>query len=133
MFNRPLQILDQLVYVILYVRSSPKSYRLTQVIHHIIEENQGLLLKHRVVAPNVLVGIEVIYQVTNAPKSTNHLINIAIKLDLSKTFDRIEWSFLISIIHKLDFSRHFIHITHRCLSSTKISIQYNQSRMTYFI
>lgn len=95
-------------------------------------ENQGALMKSRGVAPIVLAGLELIHQIIHAPKSNKHMINIAIKLDLSKAFDRIKWSFVLQIIDKLAFPHHFIKLIEFCLNSTSIFIRYNQTKTSYF-
>lgn len=63
--------------------------RLTLVLPNIIDQNQRAFLKDRGVAPIALAGLEFIHQVVHSLKSIDHQINIATKLDLSKTFDRV--------------------------------------------
>lgn len=45
--------------------------------------------KNRGVAPTALVGLELIHQIVYFPKSIDHKLNIAIKLDLSKAFNEV--------------------------------------------
>lgn len=83
-------------------------------------------------ANTALVGLELIYQVVNANKSSKHMSNIAVKLDLSKAFDRIYWNFLSTLLHKLNCHSHFIYLLQQCLSTTSIAVRYNHTKTSYF-
>lgn len=60
------------------------------ILPHILDDNQGVFMKHKGVVPTTLIGLELIHQVIHVSKPIKHMANIAIKLDLSKAFDRIE-------------------------------------------
>jgi hypothetical protein len=47
---------------------------------------------------------------------------MAIKIDMEKAFDRMEWSFLYRIFHLLGFSSKWIHLINQCLSTVSFSI-----------
>lgn len=108
------------------------SDRLSKILPTIIDENQGVFFKNKGVGSTALAGLELIHQVVYASNSRNHRANIAIKLDLSKAFDHVEWDFLINIMQKLEFPAHFIHLIHHCLCSTQISIRFNSQKTSYF-
>lgn len=95
-------------------------------------ENQGVFLKNRGVAPTALAGLALIHHVVHSFNSSWHRANIAIKLDLSKAFDRVEWNFLITIMQKLKFPNHLISLIHHCLISTQIAVRFNQQKTSYF-
>lgn len=50
---------------------------------------------------------------------------MAIKLDLSKAYDRISWEFLQFMLHQFWFPARFIHLTMRCVSFSSITILHN--------
>ncbi|XP_026398710.1 uncharacterized protein LOC113294531 [Papaver somniferum] len=57
---------------------------------------------------------------------------MAIKLDLSKAFDRLEWPFIIVVFKKLDFSEDWCHIIFLCISIVSYSVLVNGSPRDMF-
>jgi hypothetical protein len=47
---------------------------------------------------------------------------MAVKLDMQKAFDQMEWPFILRIFRLLGFNSHWIHLIHQCLSSVQFSI-----------
>lgn len=54
-----------------------------------------------------------------------HRVNRALKLDMSKAYDRVEWRFLEAIIDKLGFSRKWTKLILRCVTSVSYRIKFN--------
>lgn len=106
--------------------------RLTHILLHLIDETQGVFLKNRGVAPTSLAGLEIIHQIVNTSPTIQHLCNIAIKLDITKAFDRVKWSFILFLLQNFEFPSSFINLIHNCLSTTQIAIRFNQSKTNYF-
>lgn len=69
--------------------------RLSKVLPSIISDNQGLELFH---------------QITKNNKSLSSKSNMALNLDLSKAFDKIEWPYLMAVLYKFDFSSSFSNL-----------------------
>lgn len=49
-----------------------------------------------------------------------------LKLDKSKTYDRVEWNFLEAVMAKLDFAKAWVHKILRCIKSISYSFSINQ-------
>lgn len=49
----------------------------------------------------------------------------ALKLDMSKAYDRVEWNFLEQMLNKLGFAKEFVELIIRCISSVDYSIRIN--------
>jgi hypothetical protein len=49
----------------------------------------------------------------------------AVKLDMSKAYDRVEWAFLHDMMTKLGFDRRWIKLIMKCVSSVTYRIKIN--------
>lgn len=72
------------------------------------------------------------YQIGKPSKWKAQQLNLALKIELSKAFDKIEWPYLITNLQNFYFLPHFIFLIQKGLITTKISIRYNQTKTTYF-
>lgn len=57
---------------------------------------------------------------------------MAIKVDLAKAYDRVEWTMLQGILHNFGISEQFIKLVLACISSPRFSVLLNGSPFGYF-
>lgn len=57
---------------------------------------------------------------------------MAIKIDLAKAYDRVEWTVLISMLFRLGFDNEFVDLIVNYISSPYFSIMLNGSPHRYF-
>ena len=75
--------------------------RLKNIFPSIIDESQIAFVPSRVIFDNVIVAYETIH--TMMTRMKGKIGYLAAKLDISKTYDRIEWFYLESVIRTLGF------------------------------
>ncbi len=70
-------------------------------MNNIISPFQNVLVKGRQIQDNILIAHEVFHWLKTKKKGLDW--NMAIKVDMQKAYDRVEWSFLEGIMHKMGF------------------------------
>ncbi|XP_062103730.1 uncharacterized protein LOC133814836 [Humulus lupulus] len=78
--------------------------RLSTVLPSLINQSQGAFIKHRSLAYNVLIFQDLI----KGYNRKNSSPRCAMKIDLSKAYDSIDWDFLENLLNALCFPSRFI-------------------------
>ena len=72
---------------------------------------------------NVLIAYETMNCINQKRKGTEGLI--AVKLDVRKVYDRIEWVYLEEVMRKLGFQERWISLSMMCVKSVSFSVLIN--------
>ena len=87
--------------VIYKIVSKVIANRLKPYLNSIISETQSAFIADRLIPDNVLIAFESLHHMkTGYSRKTSFM---AIKLDMSKAYDRVEWAFLEKILLKMSF------------------------------
>ncbi|XP_073120906.1 uncharacterized protein [Henckelia pumila] len=78
----------------------------------------------RLISDNVILGFEATRWIRSRKKGKDGYA--ALKLDMSKAYDRVEWKFLEAIMNRLGFSGSWIRKVMKCVSSVSYSFSVNQ-------
>lgn len=62
--------------------------RLKSILNHIISPNQSAFILNRLIADNIIIGYECLHKIRHSKGHMNGLV--ALKLDISKAYDRVE-------------------------------------------
>ena len=82
--------------------------RLKKILHALIIEHQSAFTKSHLISNNILVAFESLHSMQNHRSSKEGYM--AIKLDMSKTYDRVEWSFLEVVMRRIGFTKRWIQL-----------------------
>ena len=67
----------------------------------IISEEQSTFIPGRLISDNEIIGFECLHAIKRRKTKKKYL---ALKLDMAKAYDRVEWEFIQRIMNKLGFS-----------------------------
>ena len=77
--------------------------RLKRVLDAVIDESQSAFVPGRLISDNVLVAFETMHCIDQRKKGKEALM--AVKLDMSKAHDRVEWVYLEAMMRKMGFMK----------------------------
>ena len=75
--------------------------RLKLVLPHIISKNQSAFLSKRLITNNVLIAFKLMHYLDHNRDGRD--CYMAIKLNMSEAYDRVEWGFIEQVMKKLGF------------------------------
>ena len=97
--------------------------RLKICLPRLISETQSAFVAGRLISDNILIAQEMFHGL-RANKSCQNKF-MAIKTDMSKAYDRIEWNFIEALLHKMGFDPHWIKLMRECISSVQYRVLLN--------
>ena len=97
--------------------------RLKVILPQIIFENQSAFLSGRLITENVLVAFELMHYLEHKKEGKEGFV--AIKLDMSKAYDRVEWGFIKQVMEKMGFHEKWIKLIMHCIGYVSYSILVN--------
>uniref|UniRef100_A0A803PEK7 Reverse transcriptase domain-containing protein n=1 Tax=Cannabis sativa TaxID=3483 RepID=A0A803PEK7_CANSA len=97
--------------------------RLKKVLDKIISPYQSAFVSGRVIQDNILIANELVHAVNNRTMGKRGWA--ALKLDMAKAFDRVEWDFLRHLMFHFNFPVPFVSLIFKCLTTASISFSIN--------
>ena len=109
--------------VIYKIVSKVIANRLKPYLNSIISETQSAFIADRLIPDNVLIAFESLHHMkTGYSRKTSFM---AIKLDMSKAYDRVEWAFLEKILLKMGFQNSWVALIMECITTISYFILVN--------
>ena len=109
--------------VVYKIMSKVVANRLKQILPKLISPSQSAFVSGRLIIDNALVAYETLHSM-HCRKSRKKG-SLALKLDISKAYDWVEWDFLKNIMLRLGFPEVWIDRVMCCVSSSSFSVLIN--------
>ncbi|KAL5550690.1 hypothetical protein UlMin_000866 [Ulmus minor] len=118
---RPISLCNVLYKII----SKMLGNRLRRIMGTIISKEQSTFIPGRLILDNAIIGFECLHAIKRRKTKKNYL---ALKLNMAKAYNRVEWDFIQRVMNKLGFSEVWIRKIMACISSVTYSFQCNGKR-----
>jgi exonuclease III/phage terminase Nu1 subunit (DNA packaging protein) len=97
--------------------------RLKIILGDLISPNQSAFVPGRLISDNTILAYEMSHFMRKKRRGGKNYM--ALKLDMSKAYDRVEWPFLKGVMEKLGFCGPFIDLIMKCVSSVSYRFKIN--------
>ncbi|XP_042023111.1 uncharacterized protein LOC121770446 [Salvia splendens] len=104
------------------------SKRMTGLLPMIISPNQSGFVKGRLLNDNVLLAQEMFHELSRCGSAPN----VAVKIDMAKAYDRVQWTFLLKVLHRMGFPAPWVSLIERCVGSCWFSVLVNGAPSGFF-
>lgn len=121
----PIALCNVAYKIITKIMSSLLKDTLNQLIH----PNQSAFIPNRSIIDNGIINHEVIFYLNSKKGKKGYM---AIKIDMAKAYDKVEWSVLMAILKQHGFNDRVCDMIMECLSTTLYSILINGSPVGFF-
>ncbi|WCJ18876.1 RNA-directed DNA polymerase (reverse transcriptase)-related family protein [Euphorbia peplus] len=107
--------------VIYKIVSKMIANRMKHVLDFIISPSQSAFIPGRLISDNVMLAFEVNHYLH---QKSRRLVNgiAALKLDMSKAYDRVEWEFIREMMLRLGFPAPWVQLVMQCVTKVKYNV-----------
>ena len=88
-----------------------------------MSKQQSAFMTDRLISDNIMVAFETLHYMRD--HSTGNTRYMALKLDMSKVYDRVEWMYMEKLMTKMGFCDAWVKLMMGCITTTTYSILIN--------
>ena len=105
--------------------------RLKLILPNLISDTLSTFVLGRLITDNILAAYETLHSMKK--KSWGKIGQLAIKLDMSKACDRVEWVYLQRVIEKMGFHAKWMQLIMTCITTAHFSVLVNGNPTCYIL
>ena len=102
--------------------------RMKQILPHLIDISQSAFIKGRLISDNILLAQELF----RGYNRKNEKSRCALKIDLHKAFDSVNWDFILAVLEHMNFPQPFIKWIKACICHPWFSVKVNGASKGFF-
>ena len=96
---------------------------LKKILPHLVSERQSAFVNDRFISGNIMVAFEPLHYIRN--RSSRETGYMALKLDMNKAYDRVEWLYMEKLMKKMGFGDTWVNLMMQCISKATYSVLIN--------
>lgn len=96
--------------------------KLKNIMGNIIDPHQSAFIPGRSIIDNILLGYECMHWLRNSKNKQGYA---TLKLDMSKAYGRVEWTYLKVVLTRMGFTDKWVDLVMRCVTSVVYSFNIN--------
>ncbi|CAL5349484.1 unnamed protein product [Camellia sinensis] len=104
-------------------------FRVRPFLTKLVNPLQSSFIPGRQATDNIVLVQELLHSMHKSKSSKGAM---AIKIDLGKAYDRIEWPFLEQVLNEIGFPFSWITLIMKCVSITQLAILWNGASTSFF-
>lgn len=97
--------------------------RMKGLLPVLISENQSAFVGGRLIQDNIVVAHEIFHSLRCKSRGGKNFL--AVKLDMNKAYDRLEWSFVKEVLSAYGFHEHWIALIMECITTVTYKAMLN--------
>lgn len=113
---RPIALCNMLYKII----SKMLANRMKSVLDVVISDSQSAFIPGRAITDNIIISAEIMHFLKRKRQGKNGVA--ALKIDMSKAYDRIEWNFLQAMMLKMGFDAKWEKLIMLCVSTVRYHV-----------
>jgi hypothetical protein len=120
---RPIALCNVLYKIIAKVLAN----RLKEVLPKCVSHHQSAFVPDRSILDNAMVAIEIVHYMRTKTKGKTGCV--ALKLDISKAYDRMSWEYIKAVLTRMGFCDKWVHWMAMCIESVDYSVLVNGEKV----